>query len=115
MEKTSEAAPEAVRQVVGGGYYRLQMPSGLAVAGRETVARHRLGALEGGGGGPRPRPTHPWVWSLYKPWKMSGSFSSLSVPSLMSCPMATRSGTRGAQSVFFSRKSHRATGLLAAA
>ena len=50
------AAPEAVRQAVGGGcqsswggYCRLQMPLKLAFAVRETVAGHRLGALEGGG------------------------------------------------------------------
>ena len=53
-EGASEAAPEAVRQAVGrvakavgGGYCRLQMPLKLALAVRETVARHRLGALEG--------------------------------------------------------------------
>ena len=53
-EGTSEAAPEAVRQAVGGGYGRLQVPLRLAVAVRETVAGHRLGALKGGGG-PPPR------------------------------------------------------------
>ena len=47
----SEAASEAVRQVVGGGYCRLQMPLRLALGVRGTVAGHRLGALEGGGGG----------------------------------------------------------------
>ena len=36
--------------VGGGGYCRLQMPSKLALAIGETVAGHRLGALEGGGG-----------------------------------------------------------------
>ena len=34
----------------------LQMPSRLALAVRETVAGHRLGALEGGGGGVPPFP-----------------------------------------------------------
>ena len=42
-----------MRQAVGGGcqsgYCRLQMPLRLALAVRETVAWHRLGALEGGG------------------------------------------------------------------
>ena len=56
-EGTSEAAPESVRQSVGGGcpkrlgggYCRLQMPLKLVLTVRETVAGHRLGALEGGG------------------------------------------------------------------
>ena len=39
-EGTSEGAPEAVRQAVGGGYCRLQMPLKPALALRET----RLGA-----------------------------------------------------------------------
>ena len=41
---------EEVAQAVGGGCCRLQMPLGLALGVRETVAGHRLGALEGGGG-----------------------------------------------------------------
>ena len=36
---------------MGGGYCRLQMPLRLALGVRGTVAGHRLGALEGGGGG----------------------------------------------------------------
>ena len=36
-------------KAVGGGYCRLQMPLRLALGVRETVAGHRLGALEGGG------------------------------------------------------------------
>ena len=47
----SEATPAAVRQAVatavGGGYCRLQTPLRLALGVRETVAGHRLGALEG--------------------------------------------------------------------
>ena len=39
-----------VAKAVGGGYCQLQMPFRLALAVRETVAGHRLGALEGGGG-----------------------------------------------------------------
>ena len=35
---------------VGGGYCRLQMRLSLALAIRETVAGHRVGALDGGGG-----------------------------------------------------------------
>ena len=64
-EGASEAAPEAVGQVVGGGakavrggYCRLQMPLKPALAVRETEAGHRRGALEGGGG-PPPLPMHP--------------------------------------------------------
>ena len=45
---------EEVAEAVGGGYCRLQMPSNLALAVRGTVAGHRLGALEGGGGTPPP-------------------------------------------------------------
>ena len=41
---------EGVAEVVGGGYCRLQMPLKLALGVRGTVAGHRLGALEGGGG-----------------------------------------------------------------
>ena len=38
---------EEVAKAVGGGHCRLQMPLRLALAVRETVAGHRLGALEG--------------------------------------------------------------------
>ena len=41
----------AVVRAVRGGYCRLQMPLRLALGVRGTVAGHRLGALEGGGGG----------------------------------------------------------------
>ena len=41
---------EEAAKAVGGGYCRLQMPLRLALAVRRTVAGHRLGALEGGGG-----------------------------------------------------------------
>ena len=39
-----------LRKRVGGGYCRLQTPLRPALGVRGTVARHRLGALEGGGG-----------------------------------------------------------------
>ena len=38
---------EEVAKAVGGGYCRLQMPFTQALAVRETVAGHRLGAVEG--------------------------------------------------------------------
>ena len=41
---------EEVAKAVGSGYCRLQMPLNAALAVRGTVAGHRLGALEGGGG-----------------------------------------------------------------
>ena len=41
---------EEVAKAVGGGYCRLRMPLMLALGVRGTVAGHRLGALEGGGG-----------------------------------------------------------------
>ena len=47
--------------MVGGGYCRLQMPLKLALGVRETVAGHRLGALEGEGGGGVPPPLPPCV------------------------------------------------------
>ena len=40
---------EEVAEAVGGGYCRLQLPLKVALAVRETVPRHRPGALEGGG------------------------------------------------------------------
>ena len=45
---------EEVAKAVGGGHCRLQTPLKLALGVRETVAGHRLGALEGGGGGRGP-------------------------------------------------------------
>ena len=42
---------EDVAEAVGGGYCRWQMPLRPALAVRRIVAGHRLGALEGGGGG----------------------------------------------------------------
>ena len=50
---------EEVAEAVGGGYCRLQMPLRPALGVREAAAGHRLGALEGGGGVPRPLPMHP--------------------------------------------------------
>ena len=58
---------EEVAKAVGGGYCRLQMPLRLALAVRGTVAGHRLGALEGGGGG-RTVPMHPWS----RDWRRGG-------------------------------------------
>ena len=59
---TPEAAPEAVRQAVGGGCRSgwgrlLSVTLSLALGVRGTVARHRLGAVEEGGGG-CPLPLH---------------------------------------------------------
>ena len=49
-----DGPPEAVRQAIGGGcqsgWGRLQMPLRLALGVTGTVAGHRLGALDGGGG-----------------------------------------------------------------
>ena len=49
---------EEVAKAVGGGYCRLQMPLKLALGVRGTVTGHRLGALEGGGGGNLPPPSN---------------------------------------------------------
>ena len=49
---------EEVPKAVGGGCCGLQMPLSLAFAVRETVAGHRLGALEGGGGVAPPSNTY---------------------------------------------------------
>ena len=60
-EGTPEVASRAVRQAVGGGYCRLQMPLRLAFSVRGTVAGHRLGALEGGGvPSPPSNASLPW-------------------------------------------------------
>ena len=53
-QKRLDRRLEEVAKAVGGGYCRLQMPLKLTLAVRETVAGHRLGALEGGGGGTSP-------------------------------------------------------------
>ena len=50
---------EEVSKAVGGGYCRLQMPMRLALGVRGTVAGHRLGAFEGGGGTFPPFPCIP--------------------------------------------------------
>ena len=50
-QKRSDRRLEEVVKAVGGGYCRLQMPLDRHVPFRGTVAGHRLGALEGGGGG----------------------------------------------------------------
>ena len=47
-QKRLDRRSEEVAKAVGDGYCRLQMPLELALAVRETVAGHRLGALEGG-------------------------------------------------------------------
>ena len=56
-QKRLDGRLEEVAKAVGGGYCRLQMPLRLALGVRGTVAGHRLGALEGGGG--VPPPMHP--------------------------------------------------------
>ena len=50
---------EEVAKAVGGGYCQLQMPLRLALGVRGTVAVHRLGALERGGGYLLPHSVHP--------------------------------------------------------
>ena len=53
---------EEAAKTVQDGYCRLQMPLKLALAVRETVAGHRLGALEEaeGAGGTSSVPMRPW-------------------------------------------------------
>ena len=58
-QKPLDRQLEGVAKAVGGGYCRLQMPLRWALGVRGTVAGHRLGALEGGGGLPPPIPMHP--------------------------------------------------------
>ena len=58
-QKRLDGRLEEVAKAVGGGYCRLQLPLRLALPVGGTVAGHRLGALEGEGGG-LPLPTHPW-------------------------------------------------------
>ena len=57
-QKRLDRRLEEVAKAAGGGWCRLQMPLELALAIRETVAGHRLGALEGAGCLP-PLPMHP--------------------------------------------------------
>ena len=59
-QKRVDRRLEEVAKAVGGGYCRLQMPLSLAPGVKGTVAGHRLGVLEGGGGLPPPVPMHPW-------------------------------------------------------
>ena len=67
-EGTSEVAPEAVREAVGGGcrsgWGRLLSVTSAIEAGTCCQAGHRLGALEGG---LPPFPMHPWLWLLVPP------------------------------------------------
>ena len=58
--------------MVGGGYYRLQMPLKLALAVREPVAGRRLGALEGGGvlSPSSPPPRMPQAYSQSSPFEV---------------------------------------------
>ena len=59
-QKRLDRRLEEVAKAAGGGYCRLHMPLRLAFSVRKTVAGHRLGALEGGGGYLPPLPMHPW-------------------------------------------------------
>ena len=65
---------EEVAKAVGGGYCRLHMLLKLALAIRETVAGHRLGALEGYAPPPLSpmHPCSPW-WGHSKPAPFSHS------------------------------------------
>ena len=47
-QKPLDKRLEEITEAGGGGYCRLQMPLKPALAVRETVAGHRLGALQGG-------------------------------------------------------------------
>ena len=63
-QKWLDGRLEEVAKAVGGGYCRLRMPLRLAFAVRGTVAGHRLGALERGGG-----PLLRWCTAvLVVPW-----------------------------------------------
>ena len=59
---------EEVTKAVGGGYCRLQMPLKLALGVRETVAGHRLGALEGGTSPPSNASLVEDVWAWTCVW-----------------------------------------------
>ena len=98
-EGSPVAAPEAVRQAVGGGCRsgggccRLQMPLNLALAVRETAAGQRLGALERGGGHPPPLPMHPCpppsqhlqCWRRTRPVTTTGCRTPLPPPPASHC------------------------------
>ena len=61
-QKRLNSRLEEVVKAVGGGNCRLQMSLKLAPAVRETVAGHRLGTLEGGGGVPLCLPMHLFLF-----------------------------------------------------
>ena len=54
LQKRLDRRWEEVAEAVGGGYCRLQIPLKPVLGVREAAAGHRLGALEGGGGGASP-------------------------------------------------------------
>ena len=54
FQKRLDRRLEGVAEAVGGGYCRLQMPLRQGLGVRETVAGHRLGGLEVGGGDTTP-------------------------------------------------------------
>ena len=60
---------EEVTKAVGGGYCPLQMPLKPTLGVRETVAGHRLGALQGVGY--LPLPMHPSPPPPHTPWSCS--------------------------------------------
>ena len=63
---------EEVAKAVGGGCCRLQMPLGLALAVRETVAGHRLSApwSIGGGGGATFSPSNASLGTDAYPYRL---------------------------------------------
>ena len=82
---------EEVAKAVGGGYCRLQMPLRLALGVRETVAGHRLGALEGGGV-PPPLPMHPWRRPIRGPCGRGSRGPAVPATRQMALPLAARDG-----------------------
>ena len=64
-QKRLDRRLEDIAKAVGGGYCRLQMPLKPALAVRATVAGHRLGALQRGGGTDRKAPLVPLMRILF--------------------------------------------------
>ena len=85
---------EEVAKAVGGGYCRLQMPSRLALGVRGTVAGHRLGALQRGGGGglPPPFPMHPCPPSAVMACTLPVLSALRAPPQCAACPAGTTTG-----------------------
>ena len=80
---------EEVSEAVLGRYCRLQIPLNLAVAAKETVARHMLGALEGAG--------RPGGWWIPPPFNASLAWALSTLAPTNSLRLTSSACAEGAQ------------------